>query len=633
MPHGIKDGKLAEIGEDEVDVELRSPSAFFGTNVNLIPLQSAVQVPRLFYGARFFNQAVPLVDPQAPLVQNLAEDGETFDEKAGRMSGAVFADDDVDILDATPDAITYRTAAGETKTHELYNNFKLNRKSSWTQSPLVAKGDRVAKGGILARSNFTDDKGRLALGRNARVALVPYKGYSMDDAVVVSDAFAKSMRSVQDYDFRQDFDTDTKGGKKHYASLFPTEFKKAQLDTMDDDGVVLPGTVLREGDPVVLATRPKTISSSSAQTGRLSKALAQARSSAAQVWGHEDPGVVTDVARTKSGIRVVVKSEADLKRGDKIVLRNGQKGIVSKILTDKEMPRTRDGKKLDVLLNPLGLPSRVNSATPYELLLGKAAEADGATRRLPSFTAVGDDWHTSVSGELEKLGLADKEDLFDPVSGTFLENPVTVGVGHVLKLMHMVEGKSSSRGQGGYDQSEQPMRGGFEGAQAKRTSGLDVYAMLSSGAYANLREGATLRGQKNDSFWRTIREGHTPRAPGKPFVWDKFNALLEGSGMFSRNMGGGTRRLGPMTDRELDSRKPIEVRNGELVDSRTLAPIAGGLFDTATTGANKWGYIRLPRPVPNPAFEDGVATLLGLSRRQLDAVMDGREELPAGLFQ
>jgi hypothetical protein len=988
MPYGLKNGQITEVDDEEIDVELASPSSFFGGNVNHIPMQSAVQVPRLFYGARFFNQAVPLKNPQSAIVRNADDDGTSFDEISGRKSGAVFADEDAEILDVTPDSIRYRTASGEEKEKELYNNFKYNRKTSISNTPLVAKGQKVAKGTLLAKSNYTDGEGTLALGRNALVALVPYKGYSMDDAVVVSSSFAKDMRSVHDYGYRQEYDTDIKGGKDHYVSLFPTEYKKNLLDRMDGDGVVLPGTRVSQGDPLVLATKPKAITSGTATLGRLSKAMAQSRTSAAQEWDHEEDGVVTDVARTRNGVKVVVKSESDLKVGDKIVLRSGQKGIVSKILEDRMAPRLKDGRRVDVLLNPLGIPSRANSELVYELLMGKVAEASGQVQKLKSFTTPGESWHDVVKAKMAEAGLAEEEELFDPESGEFLENPVGAGVGHVMKLQHMVDHKSGSRGQGSYDANEQPMRGGSDSAQAKRLSGLEVSAMLSSSAYHNLREAATLRGQKCfddktevltrrgwlpwnavtledelytqdgrdnayfekpdalhsyhykgemygfegryidwlvtpdhriwlqhiksnkrcfktaeelfgrtfyipqfgsvyagtlkpshkielpnlwgyrsyavsvsiydycdfmgwwlsegsanvdsqgrgrvvisqvedsspdnvaylrrligrmgltcmdvlasgsnyarkgsvvglrihsralaehvkqfggrahnkfipqaifeapldarlkflesfikgdghinkknkykkgpsrrasstsrrlvddlqrlaimsgdggtiskinhhethnilhqgwyigfaanrrnatvdgwnpspkfkhhykeaydgmvycatlpsgvlyvrrngkamwsgncDSYWRALREGHTTRAPGKPFVWDKFQALLMGSGMFARNLGDGRLRLGPMTDRELDSRKPLEVLNGDMVDSRTLRPVKGGLFDEAATGANKWGYVRLPRPVPNPAFEDQIAHLLGITRKKLRAVLAGDEDL------
>jgi DNA-directed RNA polymerase subunit beta len=630
----LRDNKIQEVDDNEVDVELLSPNNFFSTHINLIPMHSAVQGPRLFYGARFYNQALPLVKPDAPLVQNLDaqdKDGQSFDEKLGKIAGSVIADDDGEVVDLTPDFVKVKKADGSIKSFDLYNNFPFNRKTAITHKPLINKGDVVKKGQLMAKSNYTSDNGSLALGANARVGLVPFKGYSMDDAIVISNSFAKRLTSDHSYTMEQDYDNDVKGGLNHYISLFPTQFNKEQIKKFDANGVVKPGTVVKQGDPIILATRPRVFSSTTAQLGKLSKAMRQSRHDSSQVWDSEFDGVVTDVAKTKTGYKVIVKSEAPAQMGDKIVFRSGQKGVIANILSDDHMPRTKDGNPLEVLLNPLGIPSRVNNGIIYELLLGKAAAKMGQPVKVPSFNKPGDRWYDFVAKTLKDNDLAETEEVFDPMSNRLLENPITVGVGHILKLHHTSASKASARGQGGYDLDQQPLKGGSEAAQAKRLSGLEVHSLLSAGAYKTLREGATLRGQKNDEYWRALRQGYKPKPPGAPFAWEKFQTLLTGAGLQARKIDGGKLRLGPFTDDDLDRRGAVDIKSGDLVDLNTMDPVPGGLFDQAIVGNNKWGKVSLPFKVPNPAFEPAVRHLLGLTEKELRGIMSGQIELPQHL--
>ena len=632
--HALRDNQITELDDKDVDVELLSPSNFFSTHINLIPMHSAVQGPRLFYGARFYNQALPLVNGESPLVQNLDStdpNGASFDEKLGAIAGAVQADDDGEVAEVSSDFVKVKKADGSIRSFDLYNNFPFNRKTAITHKTLVQPGDIVKKGQLLARSNYTSDQGSLALGANARVGLVPFKGYSMDDAIVISNAFAKRLTSDHSYTMEQDFDNDVKGGLNHYVSLFPTQFKKEQLKNIDTNGVVKPGTIVNQGDPLILATRPRVFSSTTSQLGKLSKAMRQSRHDSSQLWDSEFPGEVTDVAKTKTGYKVIIKAHAPAQMGDKIVFRSGQKGVIANILSDDHMPRTKDGQPLEVLLNPLGIPSRVNNGIIYELLLGKVAAKNGAPVKVPSFNAKGERWYDFVANKLQEAGLPETEEVFDPMSNRLLENPITVGVGHVLKLHHTSESKASARGQGGYDLDQQPLKGGSDAAQAKRLSGLEVHSLLSAGAYKTLKEGATLRGQKNDEYWRALRQGYKPKPPGTPFAWEKFQTLLTGAGLHARKVDGGKLRLGPFTDDELEKRQPMEIRSGDLVDLSSLDPIPGGLFDQTIVGNNKWGKISLPFKVPNPAFEPAIRHLLGLTEKELRGILSGQIELPEHL--
>lgn len=634
MASVIRDNQIQEAGDDEVDYELASPNSLFGSHINLIPLQSAVQGPRLFYGARFFNQALPVVGGEAPLVQNLIdgdEGGRSFDERFGESAGALRSDDDYDVEAVDNDYLTLRRVSdGGVVKKPVYYRQPYNRKSLITQRAMVKPGDRVSKGSLLAASNYTDDNGTLAMGLNARVGLVPYKGYSMDDAIVISEGFAKRLRSEKTATFSQSLSDGIKTGRGHFRALFPDKFNTRQLEAVDDDGVVKPGTVVQPGDPLILATRPKVLSSRAGEIGKLSKAMSAVRGDASTVWEGKEEAEVVDVARTKDGYKVLVRGESPTREGDKVTFRSGQKGTVSRIIPDEHMPRTVDGQPLEVLLNPLGLPSRANVSLLYELLVGKIAAKQGAPIKMPGFNKPGEDLYDTVEKMLSDAGLTDVEEVFDPMENKKLENPITVGMGYIQKLHHVSEDKISSRGQGSYTSDEQPSRAGDD--SAKRLSGLEVNALMSSGAYATLREGATLRGQKNDDFWRTLREGNTPKEPGAPFVWRKFRALLSGAGLRNRDEGDGKIRLGPMTDEDMEAHNPVEIRNPGIIDFKTLEPEKGGLFDRALVGNNRWGVITLPEPVLNPAFDDVARHLLGLKKKDLEAIMAGEMELPKPLL-
>jgi hypothetical protein len=164
-------------------------------------------------------------------------------------------------------------------------------------------------------------------------------------------------------------------------------------------------------------------------------------------------------------------------------------------------------------------------------------------------------------------------------------------------------------------------------SNSKRQSGLETGSMLSAGAYAMLRENATLRGQKNDSFWQSFRSGQSVRPPGSPFVWDKFQALVSGTGLLARKLPKKGFRIGPITDRELDRLGAVEIQNGDMVHPESLEPVQGGLFDRSLVGNNKYGYIRLPEAIPNPAMEPAILKLLGLTKTQYREILAGRAEL------
>lgn len=330
MVQVLKRGQFTEVPENEVDYEFEAPSALFNRTINLIPMQNAVTAQRAFYADKFFNQALPLNNGEIPYIQTLKDPatGESFERFVGRKTGVVMLDPEdgeSTILAVTPDYIKYRNSKGQVRQKSLYNNFKFNRKSGLTNIPLVKQGDIVSGGRLLARTNYTADDGTLSLGLNARIALVPFKGWSADDAVVISEDFAKRLASQHMYTYRENDDKSRITGKTHFTSLFPDQFTKEQLENIDENGVIKVGSRVKEGDPLILSTRPRMLSSQDQVLGRLSKHLKNTRNDASEVWDHHDEGVVTDVIKTKNGYKVNVSSINPARVGDKLTERSGNK--------------------------------------------------------------------------------------------------------------------------------------------------------------------------------------------------------------------------------------------------------------------------------------------------------------------
>lgn len=622
----IKNNQIQDVDDSEVDIEIPSYSRLVSTHANAIPLSSNAQSPRIFYGTRFLNQAMPLVNPEEPLVQTQdPESDESFEQKFGERMGARFWRNDKEgtIKSITPDSITITTDDGKDHEVGIYNNFQFNRKTYISNTPQVKIGQRIKPNQLLASSNYTDKKGVMSLGKNARVAMVPYKGFSMDDAIVVSESFAKKMSSQHNYEHDLEKDQTTKFGKVHYTSIFPTTFTKKQLENLDDDGVVKAGTILHKGDPIILATRPKTVSSNE-YLGKLGKIFKTLRTDASEVWDYDYPGIVTDSVNGKKNIKAFITADVPLQKGDKIIAqRVGQKDIVSKILPDEQMLRSLDGKPFDVLLNPLALPSRVNTSALFELALGKLAHKKGKPIKVSSYTSKGRSRLQDVFEELQREGISPTEEVFDPMTGRKLDKAITTGMSYVYKLHHVVASKQSARSQGSYDNNQQPTKGGSESAKAKRLGGLEVTDLMAKGGYETLREGSTLRGQENADYWRALRQGYVPANPGTPFVFDKFKILLNGAGLHAKDLGKGTLRLQPFTDRELLSYDPMEVKNGKMVNPVTLDSIEGGLFDAKMVANNKWGKITLDQHLPNPAFEKQICQLLDIKVADLRKIIAG----------
>lgn len=609
-------GRLSYAPKTEVDYELPHVSEMFTAGSNLVPMISAIKGQRLMMGARMSSQALPLENPESPLVQSSDRDGKSFEGKYGTFAGAIRADQPGRVVEITPDKITVRQMDGKERGYELYNNFPYNRKTYQHNTSNVRVGDVVTEGDLLARSNYTDSEGTLALGKNLRVGYLAWKG-NFEDAIVISESAAKKLSSEHMYGNEIEYDEQTKGGKSRYLTYYPAIYPREQLDTIDDEGVIMPGTKVNKGDPLMLAVKMRK--------PRPGEKLFRQRSQDQTItWDHEEEGVVTDVTKDRLGARVFIKSLAPMEVGDKLSGRYGDKGVIRDIIPDSEMPRDADDNPIEIAINPLGVVTRVNPAQLFEAALGKIAEKRGKPYVLDSFAD--ESLVDFVESELKKNNVSDTEDLIDPATGAKVKNVFT-GSRFFMKLHHTAESKESARDTGAYTLDLAPAKGGKEGA--KRIGNQEIMALVSHGASEVLRDVKNIRGQRNDDFWRAFRLGYHPPTPRVPHAYEKFMAFLQGGGI-NVHKKGNTTNIMALTDKDVEELSGGEVQNPEVVDARDLKPIKGGLFDPDVFGGHggrSWGHINLAEPMPSPIMENVTRSLLNLTKNQFREVLSGERQL------
>lgn len=306
-------GQLKFVARDQVDYELPNFESAFSMTSNMVPLKSAMKGQRAAMAQRMLTQALPLLRAEAPLVQNGTPDSDdSYEERYAANLGAVRATKPGMVAEVKDNAVTVRYTDGTTEKFDLYQNFPNNRKTALHQTPVVQVGQPFQPGQLLAKSNYTDGKGVSALGLNARVAYVPWKGENFEDAISITESFAKRIASEHLYQHELKKEEGLKTGLGHFIGAFPGRYDRRQIDTMDDDGVVKVGTKVHEGDPLVLGVKKRD---------RTAYTLHQARNAftdASQTWEHHAPGVVTDVVKTPKGSLVTVKTQMEAQVGDKL---------------------------------------------------------------------------------------------------------------------------------------------------------------------------------------------------------------------------------------------------------------------------------------------------------------------------
>lgn len=619
----LVNGEIRRVSASRVKYQAPPASLMYSPTTNMVPFIESMQGNRAVMGSKMQVQALSLTDREEPWVQTKSPTGESFEHHMATMinplapvAGTV-AKVDENYVYIRPDG-EKTGAKGDNLVKVPYEtNFPLAAKTHLTHALGVKKGDRVREGQQLGESNFTRN-GKLALGKNLRVAYMPYYGANSNDAVVISEGAAKKLTSERMYTVKLPVDADTRLDRERHRAYYGQGYKKDQYRTLDKAGLVKPGTIIQPNDPVILGLRKTQLSSDDVLLGRLHRSLAKPFKEAATRWDHETPGEVIDVVRTPKRVAITIKTKEPMIVGDKISGRFGNKGVIAQIVPNAKMIQDENEKPVDVIMTSAGVVSRTNPSQIIETAVGKVAEKTGKPILVENLSGRNNvEWAKAL---LKKHGVKDKETVLDPVSGKKIPG-VFVGRQFIMKLMKSTDTNYSARGLGNYDINLMPTKGGVHSAKALGKMEFD--ALVGHNARNVIREAAVLKSQKNDEYWRAVQLGYPTPPPKTSFAYDKFLNMLTGAGVRVHREGNRMSLL-PLTDKDTLEMSAGEVRKAALIKAKGLKPEAEGLFDPAITGGltgTKWSHIDLAEPVVSPTFREPVKRLLGMTGPQLDAIL------------
>jgi DNA-directed RNA polymerase beta subunit len=620
-------GKQIRVPASQVTHQLDHVKYMYSPATTLIPLIHSIQGNRAIMGSKMGTQALPLVEREAPLVQVKSHhpDGHSFETIYGHMivptapvSGTV-AKIDNQFIYIKPHA-EKRAAAGDTGLIKVpyYQKFPFPSKTFLDHAVSVKPGDKVEEGQRLAESNYTRN-GVLALGKNLLVGYLPYYGYNSNDAVVISESAARKLTSEHMYREVFPISTGTELNRAKHQLYYGAKYPASMYSKLDESGVVKKGTKVNPKDLLVAGLMKQSVTGTDAILGRLSKSLVKPFKDIALTWEHSVPGEIVDVVRSNKQITILVKTLEPMQIGDKLAGRYGNKGVVAKIVPDHEMLRDEQGRPLDLLMTSAGVVSRINPAQIIETAVSKVAEKTG--KPIVYDNAAGHDAVKWARNLLNKHGIKDKEVLYDPVLNRKIVGPdgkgVLVGKQYIYKLFKSTDTNFSGHGVGPYDINEQPLKTGGD-ESAKSIGKMEFDALLAHNARSFLREAATVRGQKNDEYWKAVQMGLPLPEPKPSFAFNKFIGMLEGAGVKVDKRGSKFTLL-PMTDKDVLTRSSGAIENNTTVRAKDLKPMPGGLFDPRKTGGLQgtlFSHIDLHEPIPNPVFEEPVRRLLGMTETQ-----------------
>lgn len=471
-----------------------------GPPAALVPFIEKNRIDRSLTGTNMQKQAVPLLQPEAPTVGTGIER-----EVAKNTSQLITAMADGEVVRADGDEVHVKYADG-VKIYEVLHFQKSNDDRSINQKVCVERGQKVKEGDTLIEGASISE-GELALGRDLTVAFMPWGGYNMDDAIILSDRLVKddSLTSINIKDFTVEV-RETKLGPEIVTRDIPN-VSEDSLRHLDENGIVQVGSEVKPGDVLVGKITPKGEQELSSEE-RLLRAIfgekAKDVRDTSQRMNNVGAGKVVGVKifsrenghELKAGvlmqIQIFVAQLRKISVGDKLAGRHGNKGVVARILPVEDMPFMEDGTAVDVILNPLGVPSRMNIGQLFETHLGMAARALGYKVATPPFNGVPNE---VISSELEKAGYAadGKSQLFDGRTGDPFEERTTVGVMHIIKLHHMVSDKIHARSTGPYTMVTQQPLGGKAQNGGQRFGEMEVWALEAYGAATTLQEMLTIK--------------------------------------------------------------------------------------------------------------------------------------------
>jgi len=524
----------SQVDADQVTFMDAAHRQILGSTAALVPFIEKTRVDRALTGSNMQRQAVPLLTPEPATV------GTGIERAVAENSGHLIqAEADGEVVRADADEIHVKYADG-VKIYTLKHFVKNNDDRCYNQKVRVERGDKVSKGDILIEGASIAE-GEIALGRNLLVAFMPWGGYNMEDAIIMSRRLVEDDRltsiNIKDYTVEV---RETKLGPEIVTRDIPNVSEES-LRHLDEDGIVQIGSEVKAGDVLVGKITPKGEQELSSEE-RLLRAIfgekAKDVRDTSQRMNNAGGGKVVGVKifsrenghELKAGvlmqIQIFVAQLRKIGVGDKMAGRFGNKGVVAKVLPVEDMPFLEDGTPVDVILNPLGVPSRMNLGQLFETHLGMAARALGYRVATPSFNGVPSQ---KISDELEKAGLArdGKSQLFDGRTGEAFEERTTVGVMHMIKLHHMVSDKIHARSTGPYTMVTQQPLGGKAQNGGQRFGEMEVWALEAYGAAATLQEMLTIK--SDDVYGRA--KAYESIIKDEPIVGPKlpesFNVLVK----------------------------------------------------------------------------------------------------------
>ena len=472
-----------------------------GVSASLIPFVEKNRVDRSLMACAMQKQAVPLLRQDNPIVGTGIER-----EVAKNTSQLIVASGKGVVKKADGDSVIVTYDKGGDREYKLQHFEKTNDDRCYNQRTVVARGQKVSKGDTLIEGASIND-GELALGRDLLVAFMPWRGYNMDDAIVISNRLVEddTLTSINIKDFDVEV-RETKLGPEQVTRDIPN-VSEHSLRHLGEDGIVTVGSEVSNGDILVGKITPKGEQELSSEE-RLLRAIfgekaKDVRDTSVRMNG-SSTGKVVDVRvytreqghELKAGVIMQIKIYvAEMRKigvGDKLAGRHGNKGVVSRVLPVEDMPFMEDGTPIDIVLSPMGVPSRMNLGQLFEIHLGMAAKALGYKVATPSFNGVPDE---VISDELEKAGFQrdGRVQLYDGLTGEPFEERTSVGVMHMLKLHHMVEDKIHARSTGPYTMVTQQPLGGKAQNGGQRFGEMEVWALEAYGAATTLQEMLTIK--------------------------------------------------------------------------------------------------------------------------------------------
>ncbi len=495
-------GEIVEIDVEKLDFIDISPRQVVGASAALIPFLQNDDASRALMGTHMQCQAVPLVRPQAPVVATGLES-----KVSSALNRTISAREDGQIEYVDSQKVILKGKSGKRYEYPLERYVRTNKDVSFDQRPLVERKQKVKKGDVLIDGPSTHN-GQLALGQNLVVAYTSLNGLGYEDGFVISERLAKKdvLTSITMEEFIADL-VDTKLGPEELTRDIPN-VREEVLQNLDKDGLVLVGTEVQGGDILVGKVAPKGEKELTAEERLLraifgEKAKDVKDTSLRIPYGKRGTVVNVEIIDSKkdpnelepSVLRRIIVNTAQLRKisiGDKLAGRHGNKGVISKILPEWDMPYLEDGTPVDVILSPLSILSRMNLGQLFENLLGTIAEASNSIISVPVFERIKEEF---ITNELKKLGLPidNKVMLFDGQTGQPYERKVLVGTTYIMKLIHMVEDKFHARSVGPYSLVTQQPLGGKSQMGGQRFGEMEVWALESHRVAHTLQEMLTIK--------------------------------------------------------------------------------------------------------------------------------------------